>query len=100
MNGKSIREQYKDCYRLIRLQQQSLALHDIKSHREILADLCPYSLSAYAAAYLSWRERVGGSVGMRQWRKLYARKVRLQLLATYDDDFANADFWVELGQGI
>lgn len=86
MKGKSLKSQYRDCYRLERLLQQAFATFDDESAFELDAEFRNYDLIAENAAHWTWVEKLeardkDGDLDLHrliQWREEYAKKAAIQ----------------------
>lgn len=86
MNGKSLKAQYRDCYRLERLIQQAIATFDYTSEKELSEEFETYRFPARKAAVNNWLDKIdaripGGLVyypNLLKWRAEFARKMHYQ----------------------
>lgn len=59
MSAKSLKSQYRDCYRLERLIRQSIALCDMASFDELCTELRTYNDPCRRAAIRTWDDARG-----------------------------------------
>lgn len=76
----TVKEAYQNCYRLVRLQQQCMALRDFESEGEIFAELIQYPVHVHRAANQSWEAR---------W-----------MLFTHSDDLFRGRVWAAIDEWV
>lgn len=86
MNGKSLKKQYEECYRLERLIQQAIATFDMESKYELLREFHRHLFPARAAAFKSFHLKIGVCLEghdtnwqpLKKWRDEYRQKAQSQ----------------------